>query len=153
MPLIRSSLSSVTLVTTSRFSDLLAFLRVSCGNFSHHSVKLVRRMAATLSHSMRYGYWGCVAGSFWVKVKISALKPCDSRSFSLLIHLSGSSSSLSSHSSSWIAAALIHLPVTTTFFPSISRAGTLIHFPLTLISTLLPAMAWPRLQQIGRAHV
>src|SRR5205809_3506700 len=39
-----------------------------------------------------------------------------------------------------MAATLSHLPPTTIVFPLMSRAGTLTHFPLTLISMMLSAM-------------
>ena len=46
-----SSSKSLILTVTPRFWDRLTFFRVSCGRPSHHSLKLTRWMAATLSHS------------------------------------------------------------------------------------------------------
>ncbi|OLD32158.1 MAG: hypothetical protein AUI49_03870 [Candidatus Rokubacteria bacterium 13_1_40CM_2_68_13] len=40
-------------------------------------------------------------------------------------------------------AILTHLPLTTMVVPFTVNAGTLTHFPLTLISILVSAIPWP----------
>ena len=72
IPLMTSSSKFLTSMTTPRFCDLLTFFLLSWGNFSHHSLKEVRGMAAMLSHSTRYEYFGVVSGNFCANVKISA---------------------------------------------------------------------------------
>src|SRR5439155_27253547 len=72
-----------------------------------------------------------------VKVKISARSPNDLCSCNFFTQTSGSSTCVSSQTSSWMAASLIHFPVMTIDLPSTSNAGTLTHFPLKLISMVL----------------
>src|SRR5258707_15604045 len=74
-------------------------------------------MPAMESHSMEYACWGSLAGGFCEKEKISAASPFDRCSFNLFRQSPGSSSSLPSHSSSWMTATLIHSPLDDYGFP------------------------------------
>ena len=55
-------------------------------------------------------------------------------SFNFWMQRSGSSSSVSSHSSASTMAVFSHVPLTIRFLPLTLSAGTVSHFPLTLIS-------------------
>ncbi len=99
---------------------------------------------------MEYACWGSLAGGFCEKEKISAASPFDRCSFTLFRQSPGSSSSLPSHSSSWMTATLIHSPLTTMVFPLTSNAGTLTHLPPTLISILSSGMTLVLCRAVNR---
>src|SRR5882672_88516 len=100
---------------------------------SHHSAKSVVEIAATLSHSMKYGYWGVMSGGFWLNVNRSTLSFAPR---SPAIQAAGQAeASSSSHAASLISATLSQPGRTITILSPTRIPETLMLRPRTLIST------------------
>src|SRR5437660_12665339 len=121
MPLTSSSLNATTLTVTPRLAARRTFFRDSWGRLVHQSSKEVTAIAAKLSHSQWYRYFGTVSGSFCANEKMSARRELF---LSCSTNLLGSrTASPSTSASSFSAATRSHFPVTTTGRPHTSADG------------------------------